>query len=158
MKIGGASENEYAFVIEFTPSGDQEDAKDKLQQLIFKATGFLSSVNREADKMLSYAIEFKYRIRNEKVYLFAIIDQKSQHLNKVAQFYQYITDVVALGKTQVAPESQDVNFEVKLENTAEEISQMEDRLIFEPFTEAFEIKVTGKIFRLYHAAFFALFA
>jgi hypothetical protein len=30
MKIGGASENECAIVFEFTPSGDQEDAKDKL--------------------------------------------------------------------------------------------------------------------------------
>ena len=62
----------FAFV--FKTDKNVEDAKDKLSQILFKATGFITAVNRKADKILTNSVEFKIRTGEDKVYLFVIIN------------------------------------------------------------------------------------
>jgi hypothetical protein len=64
---------------------DLEDAKDKLNYLIFKTTGFLSAVNRKADRILSNSVDIKIRTHENRLFLFIRVDPQDRLTTKIAE-------------------------------------------------------------------------
>ena len=116
--------------------------------MIYKTTGFISSVNRKADKLLD-SLDFKWRIREDKVWLFASANPASEFTSIIPAFNNILQHYLANDQNP-----QEASASIKFAaSPADLINIPSSILCFEPLLEAFDIDVKAKIW----SGFFKVF-
>jgi hypothetical protein len=128
---------------------DLETAKDKLNYLIFKTTGFLSAINRKADRVLSNSVDIKIRTHEDRLFLFIKVDPKDKITTSIAEHAKVLMQYL-----EIATEKQSANVKFVSEATVNDVLECGDQLIAEPLLEAFEINFNGKLWKRYRDLLF----
>ena len=140
MALAGVQNDEIVFAMCFKASGNVDDAKDKLQQLIYKTTGFISSVNRKADKLLD-SLDFKWRIREDKVWLFASANPAGKYAIIIPRWNNILQHFLANDQNP-----QEVSASIKFAASPSDLINIPQSILcFEPLLEGFDIDLKAKL-------------
>lgn len=148
MAMAGVDNDPIVLAMCFKACGDAEDAKDKLQQLLYKTTGFVSSVNRKADKFLD-SLDFKWRIREDKVWLFASANPASEFASIIPAFNSILEHYL-----DNVSNPQEASTSIKFAASPSDLINIPSSILcFEPLLEAFDIDIKANIW----SGFFKVF-
>jgi hypothetical protein len=116
---------------------DPEDAKDRITQQMFKLTGFLSSVNRKADRILEEVLEIKYRNMDDSVIVFFILNTDCKYAVRFLPIIKNLYDAWLAA----SPEPTNVEFNAAFEYGPDDIAEFPNLLLIEPLIEALQISL-----------------